>query len=319
MNSLQDTLDAAVASAREVQGGAPATYIPELKNAPANHVSIAVTLANGVSAVAGDDPGYRFTLQSSAKLVVLLGLLEEQGPECVFQVVGSEPSGSSFSSIARLDAHGPKPSNPFVNSGAIALCGQLPGDLTERMAWLQGWATRLYGTALRVDKRVLDSERLSGDRNRSIAYLLKSNGVFNGEVADVLETYFNLCSLSATALEASHLPAVLANLGCAPNGERVVSEDTAKCALSLMATSGMYDESGAYLRSTGLPAKSGVSGIIVAVAPRVAGIAAFSPRVGSKGGSVPGHHMLRHVSRALDWHFAATRPRAQLERSVSDP
>jgi len=304
---IQAVLERAVAQARGVTCGGPATYIPELARAPVDHVSVAAQLVDGPCLHAGDDPAHDFTLQSSAKLVVLLGLLEERGVEEVFRYVGSEPSGASFASIARLEEHGPLPSNPFVNAGAIALCGQLGGNLEDRIGWVEGWAAKLYGAELSVSSRVLVSERRTGDRNRALAYLLRTNGVFKEEVDDVLEVYFTLCSLEATTSQAAHLPAVLASGGLTPAGERVVSAETAACAVSLMATSGMYDESGAYLRGTGLPAKSGVSGIIVAVAPGRAGIAAFSPGINAKGGSTRGHAMLRTISRDLGWHFALGR------------
>ncbi|MEM1414292.1 MAG: glutaminase A, partial [Myxococcota bacterium] len=263
----------------------------------------AVVLCDGSFAAAGD-ADHLFTLQSSAKLVPLLGLLEERGPEAVFAKVGSEPSGDSFSSLARIDEHGPLPSNPFDNAGAIALCSFLEGNLEDRIGWIERWAERLYGAPLDIHQRVMFSERRTGDRNRSIAYLLKSNGVLEGRVDEVLETYFALCSLEATVKEAARLPALLAHGGIAPGGERVVSAETAATVVALMATTGMYDESGTHLRETGLPAKSGVSGVIVAVAPRVGGLAVFGPRVNAKGGSVRGHRMLRQLARSLDWHFA---------------
>ncbi|MEO0326759.1 MAG: glutaminase A, partial [Myxococcota bacterium] len=285
-------------------GGEPARYIPELAN-----VDLALTAAAGVrcdgSAAQAGDTEHRFTLQSSAKLLPLIGLLEERGLEAVFAKVGSEPSGDSFSSLARIDEHGPLPSNPFDNAGAIALCSLLEGNLEDRIAWMERWAERLYGTRLDIHQRVMFSERRTGDRNRSIAYLLKSNGVLEGDVDRVLETYFALCSFEATVVEAARLPAMLAKGGVSPrSGERIVSRETAACVVALMATTGMYDESGTYLRETGLPAKSGVSGVIVAVAPRVGGIAVFGPRVNAKGGSVRGHRMLRELAGTLGWHFA---------------
>ena len=132
--------------------------------------------------------------------------------------------------------------------------------------------------------------------------------MLSGPVDDVLEMYFALCSLEASVVEAARLAAILAAGGIAPGGERVLSARTASTVVAIMATCGMYDESGAHLVATGLPAKSGVSGVIVAVAPGRAGIAVFSPRINQKGGSVRGHQMLSHLSAALGWHFALPGP-----------
>jgi glutaminase len=223
----------------------------------------------------------------------------------VFQIVGSEPSGDSFGSVARLETHGPKPANPLINSGAIALCGQLQGSVEKRVAWLQRWAERLYGVPIAVDEQVRESERSTADRNRSIAYFLKHGGVLTGDVEETLSVYFALCSLTGTVREAAHLPAILASGGLLPGSDRrVLSKQTVAIVVSIMATCGMYNESGNYLVATGMPAKSGVSGVIVAVVPGVAGVAVSSPRLNEKGGSVRGHLILRELSRNLGWHFA---------------
>ena len=123
MSSLKDALDTCVADARTLTGGSPATYIPELASVDLEATSAAIVTVDGEVITAGD--GHRFTMQSSAKLVLLAGLLEERGPEAVFDRVGTEPSGGSFSSLARLETHGPRPANPLVNAGAIALAGML--------------------------------------------------------------------------------------------------------------------------------------------------------------------------------------------------
>jgi glutaminase len=309
-------LDAAVERARRNCQGVPASYIPELARVPLEVTSAAVTLCDGTCIVSGDVGAAPFTFQSSAKLVVLLGLLEERGPVEVFEIVGSEPSGDSFASLTRLETHGPKPANPLINSGAIALCGQLRGSVEERIGWLSRWAERLYGAPIGIDEKVCASERVSGDRNRSIAYLLKAGGVLNGSVSDTLEAYFSLCSLSGGVAQASHLPALLAHGGKRPgSGERVLSKASVAVVVSLMATCGMYNESGNYLVATGMPAKSGVSGVIVAVVPGVGGIAVYSPRLNEKGGSVRGHQILRELSRRLGWHFALAQERSE----ITDP
>ncbi len=302
--AISAVLTAAVEKARRNREGAPASYIPELANVPLELTSAAVKLTDGTVVSAGDE-AHRFTFQSSAKLLTLIGLLEERGPVEVFGIVGSEPSGDSFGSVARLETHGPKPANPLINSGAIALCGQLTGSVERRIAWLEGWAERLYGEPIPIDQHVRASERLSADRNRAIAYFLKHGGVLKGDVSETLDVYFALCSFVGGVREAAHLPAILARGGLHPQtGARVLSKRTVAIVVSIMTTCGMYDESGNYLMATGMPAKSGVSGVIVAVAPGVAGIAVSSPRVNEKGGSVRGHLILRELSRKLGWHFA---------------
>jgi len=303
--TIQATLEAAVERARRNREGAPATYIPELANVPLEQTSAAVLLSNGDLALAGDVASHSFTFQSSAKLLVLIGLLEERGPVEVFLTVGSEPSGDSFGSVARLETHGPVPANPLINSGAIALCGQLRGSVTARVAWLSRWAERLYGVPIPIDEKVRQSEQLSADRNRAIAYFLKHGGVLKGDVDETLDVYFALCSLLGGVREAAHLPAILANGGRRPGtGQQVLSKRTVAIVVAIMATCGMYNESGNYLVATGMPAKSGVSGVIVSVVPGIAGIAVASPRLNEKGGSVRGHQILRELSRSLGWHFA---------------
>jgi glutaminase len=303
--TIAAVLTSAVEKSRRNQEGSPASYIPELAGVPLESTSAALMLTNGTSATAGDVDTHDFTFQSSAKLLVLLGLLEERGPVEVFHIVGSEPSGDSFGSVARLETHGPIPANPLINSGAIALCGQLRGSVAERVAWISRWAERLYGAPIPIDQKVRRSERRSADRNRSIAYFLKHGGVLHGDVEETLDVYFALCSLSAGVLQAAHLPAILASGGLKPGtSQRLLSKRTVAIVVSIMATCGMYNESGNYLVATGMPAKSGVSGVIVSVVPGVAGIAVASPRLNDKGGSVRGHLILRELSRRLGWHFA---------------
>ncbi|MFT4628595.1 MAG: glutaminase [Myxococcota bacterium] len=300
MATLQSSLDAAVLASRALGGGAPAAYIPELRGVDPQTVGLAVTLADGTTCVAGDGP--RFTLQSAAKLIVLCGLLEERGLDAVLDVVDVEPSGTGFASIAALETKGPRPANPLVNAGAIALCGQLGGNLEDRLGWLEDWCVRLFGERLPVNARVLASERRTGDRNRAIAYLLQSAGVLTDATA-TLEIYFSLCSLEADVGIASRLPALLAARG-RRNGVTVLTPDTAARVVAIMATCGMYNESGRFLVQTGMPAKSGVSGVIVAVANGRAGVAVHSPPVNPRGSSVRGLYLLERLSHEHGWHFA---------------
>lgn len=301
---IQKILNHAVVLARLSSEGSPATYIPELAQAPLEVTSAALTLNDGTCLVAGDATQHRFTMQSVAKVILLAGMLEEKGEQQVFSWINAEPSGLPFSSAAQLDIFGPTPSNPLLNAGAIVLCSKIAGERQDRVNWLEHWAEKLLGARVRINTRVFYSELQTGDRNRALAYLMKSNGVIQGDIAEILHTYFYLCSIETDVLHASRMAMLFANAGCDHCGNHILAERTVAIVTAIMATSGLYDESGMHLVRTGLPAKSGVSGLIVAAALGRAGIAVASPRINEKGGSVRGHVMLEHISRELHWHFA---------------
>jgi len=305
MPNIQRVLQTAFEQAKHNNDGQPASYIPELANVSLELTAVALQTLDGQLFAAGDSDTV-VTLQSVAKLIVLIGLLEEFGKQRVFSWVQAEPSGDDFASVARLDQYGPKPSNPMLNAGAIALCGHIPGkNSEEQIGWLRDWTARLFGEPLSINQRVYQSERQTGDRNRSLAYLLKANGVITRTVEEVLEVYFALCSFEANVKQASYLPMLLAHHGKNPQGQVIISSQTVQQVVAIMATCGLYNESGGHLVRTGMPAKSGVSGLIVAVALGKAGIAALSPRVNRKGNSIRAGIMLEHISQALDWHFAS--------------
>tara|TARA_R110002110_G_scaffold415044_1_gene647655 strand:+ start:7051 stop:8016 length:966 start_codon:yes stop_codon:yes gene_type:complete len=302
---IQDIFDGAIGKARLNHNGIPANYIPELANADPEQLSGAIILSDGTLISTGDCETHIFTLQSVAKVVSLIGILEEYGEEKVFGWIHAEASGSAFSSIAQIERYGATPVNPMINAGAIALCSHIPGDTQERAKWLDYWVAKLFNRSLSVNGKVFASERATGDRNRSIAYLLKSRGELALPVDEALETYFYLCSFETDIKTAAYLPMILANGGLNPDGVRVISERTSNNVVSIMATCGLYDESGMNLVRTGMPAKSGVSGLIIAVATGRGGVAISSPRLNEKGGSIRGHEVLYQISQELDWHFAA--------------
>lgn len=301
---VQQALDDAVAVSRQCHEGEVADYIPELAQVNADFTGVAVRLVDGRYFFSGDSDQESFSLQSVAKLVLLIGLLEECGEEQVFSWVKVEPSGDDFSSVARLDQFGPLPSNPMLNAGAIALSSHIPAANNEEcFAWLNRWIERLMGEKLAVNMQVFASERRTGDRNRALAYLMKSNNVISGSVEETLEHYFYLCSFEASLQQSSYLPFLLANSGCSFQGEQIISKKTVQHVNAIMATCGLYNESGTHLVRTGMPAKSGVAGYIIAVVPEQAGIAVLSPRINKKGTSIRGEKILTHLANALDWHF----------------
>lgn len=306
IESIQRALDNGVALAKQSNDGQVASYIPELAKVDPDYLSCAIMLSDGDVILSGDDPEYKVTLQSVSKLIVLIGLMEEFGPEKIFSWINAEPSGQPFSSVIALEQFGPIPSNPLINAGAIALCDKIPGaDRQEKISWLRKWIEKIFGKSLTFSETVFQSELMSGDRNRSLAYLMKSNGVINNDIPDVLVPYFSLCSYEVDISTIAMLPMLLSSGGVTPDGKRVFSEEVSNIVVSIMATCGVYDESGNFLVRTGMPAKTSVSGLIVSVATGRGGMAVSSPRLNAKGTSVRGDIVIEHVSRALDWHFAS--------------
>lgn len=301
----QTLLKHLVTEAEKNQDGETATYIPELANVNKDLTAIAVWDLGEKPITYSNAPLPFVTLQSTAKLIPLIGLLEEFGADQLFEWVKVEPSGDEFASITRLEKFGPKPSNPMLNAGAITLCSHIPGNAEQQFAWLDRWMEKLFNQRLHINAVVFNSEKRTGDRNRSLAYLLQSRQNLGSHANEALDLYFTLCSYEALIDQLLYLPTLLANAGKDPiRDERIISKETAQITLAIMATCGLYDETGTHMVRTGMPAKSGVSGYTIAVVPGKAGIVVFSPRVNQKGNSIRGELMLEGLSKTMHWHFA---------------
>ncbi|HHN5547798.1 TPA: glutaminase A [Legionella pneumophila] len=298
-------LEELVHAAELNQEGKTADYIPELANVNQELTAIAVQALGEKTLAYSNNPLHPVTLQSTGKMIPLIGLLEEFGADQLFEWVKVEPSGDDFASITRLEQFGPKPSNPMLNAGAIALCSRILGIGEQQFRWLEHWVQKLFNQRLSINPLVFASEKRTGNRNRALAYLLKSRNNLGADVHETLDLYFALCSYEAMLDQMLYLPTLLANRGKDPDtGEQILSTETCKITLAIMATCGLYDETGTHMVKTGMPAKSGVSGYTIAVVPGKAGIVVLSPRVNAKGNSIRGEIMLEGLSKAMNWHFA---------------
>jgi glutaminase len=220
--------------------GTIADYIPELAKADPADFGVSVATTDGHVYEIGDS-AVPFTIQSISKAFVFALALETIGAERVESVIGVEPSGEAFNSI-RLRTDN-RPFNPMVNAGAIA-CSGLIYDAQGDGAFGQILETlgRFAGRALDVDEAVFASERVTGDRNRAIAYLLRNYAVIKGDVDAILDVYFRQCSVLVTARDSAVMAATLANRGRNPlSGDQVVSPYAVARTLSVMTSSGMYD------------------------------------------------------------------------------
>jgi glutaminase len=286
--------------------GAVADYIPELGKADPAHFGISLATLDGHVYEVGDTQ-VPFTIQSMSKPFVFALALDTLGAPRVESVIGVEPSGDPFNSI-RLNAEN-HPFNPMVNSGAIACSGlihEAKGD--DAFDYIRQALGRFAGRDLDVDDAVYSSESLTGDRNRAIGYLLRTNAVIRDNVAAVLDVYFRQCAILVTARDIAVMAATLANRGVNPvTGEQVLTPYAISRTLSVMTSSGMYDYAGEWIYRVGLPAKSGVGGGIMAVVNRQLGVGVFSPRLDDAGNSVRGKLCCIGLSEALGLHaFDAT-------------
>jgi glutaminase len=295
-------LDHCHASFRADLSGAPADYIPELKKANPAHFGIALATIDGHVYGTGDS-NVEFTIQSISKAFVFALALELLGAERVNAAIGVEPSGEAFNSI-RLTADN-RPFNPMVNAGAIACCGLIHSAKgADAFACIHDALNRFAGRELGVDEAVYASERMTGDRNRAIGYMLRNYAVITSDVGQVLDAYFRQCSILVSARDLAVMAVTLANRGINPlTGEQVVSPNVIARTLSVMTSSGMYDYAGEWIYRIGIPAKSGVGGGIIAALPGQFGLGTFSPPLDAHGNSVRGIKVCELISSQFDLHM----------------
>lgn len=284
------------------QQGRVADYIPELSKANPETLGVYVIGSDGKHSWAGDcrQP---FTLQSIVKPILLLQALLDNGVEAVQSRVGMEATGKPFDAINASDqALDSGHINPMVNMGAIVMCSLIHGDsYAERFQRLLALTRRLAGDEeIGVDEAVYRSEKSHGSRNRALAYLLKSYGLLEGDVEEVLDCYFRACSIQVDCRSLAHIGAVLSNRGRLPvSNQRIFPSALARYVNAILMTCGMYDGSGEFAIRVGVPAKSGVSGDIMAVVPTRMGIGIYSPALDGKGNSLAGIQLLERLSREL--------------------
>jgi glutaminase len=283
-------------------GGAVADYIPELGKADPNHFGIALATLDGHVYEVGDTK-VPFTIQSMSKPFVFALALDTLGAARVESAIGVEPSGDPFNSI-RLNAEN-HPFNPMVNAGAIACSGLLhEAKGNDAFEYIREGLSRFAGRELGVDGAVYASESATGDRNRAIGYLLRTNAVIKENVPAVLDVYFRQCAILLTARDSAIMAATLANRGINPvTGEQVVTSYAVSRTLSVMTSSGMYDFAGEWIYRVGIPAKSGVGGGILAALPARLGLGSYSPRLDKHGNSVRGIKVCEALSSHYDLHM----------------
>jgi len=286
-----------------VKDGELASYIPELLNADKEALGICITTLDGEEYFAGDH-NTKFTIQSISKVITLMLAICDNGKDYVFSKIGMEPTESAFNSITNLESNElKKPLNPMINAGAIAVVSMIDGEnKEEKFNRILRFAMKITGNdSLSINEQVYLSEKATGDRNRALAFFMKSMDIMEGEVEDILDIYFKQCSIEINCRDIARIGAMLANDGVLPwNNQRVLSREVTRIIKTIMVTCGMYDGSGNFAVHIGIPAKSGVGGGVMAAVPRRMGIGVFGPALDEKGNSIGGIKVLEKLSRELD-------------------
>ncbi|USF26536.1 Glutaminase 2 [Firmicutes bacterium ASF500] len=300
---MEDLLEELLSECRPyTQQGALANYIPELAKGNINDLGIYVQRSDGRHYQVGDYKK-RFTIQSVVKPILLLLALLDNGEEFVRSRIGVEATGKPFDAInvtdqSLLSEH----LNPMVNMGAIAMCSLIKGaTYEERFQRLLDLTRTLAGDPnICLDEAVYQSEKRTGNKNRALAFLLKSYGLLQDDVEEVLDCYFKACSISVNSKDLAQVGYVLANRGKLPQtDERIFPSRYAHYVNAILMTCGMYDGSGDFAVRVGVPAKSGVGGGIMAVVPTRMGIGIFSPGLDDKGNSLAGTQVLERLSKRM--------------------
>ena len=297
---IKAALDNAYSKVVKMNGGKNADYIPALAKVDPKIFGIALVTADGRVYTTGDVKS-EVSIQSISKVFTLALVMRESGPDTVVNGVGVDATGQAFNSIVAIEQFKGHEMNPLVNPGAIATVGQVKGGSAEEVwAKIIGIHNDFAGRSLEVNQLVYKSESDTNERNRAIGQLMHAYGQFPMDPGQATDLYTRQCSINVTAKDLGVMAATLANGGKNPlTGKQALDPNLTSKVLAVMATAGLYDDSGKWLYATGLPAKSGVGGGLIAVSPGRFGIGTFAPPLDKAGNSVRGQRAISAISDAL--------------------
>ena len=284
--------------------GKNADYIPYLAKVDSKLFGIAIVTTDNQVLTMGDVK-YSFSIQSISKVYSLALAMEELGPQKVFEKIGSEPTGRPFNSpnaVVDMPTHA---GNPFVNAGAIATVSLISGNTAdEKWNKILNFYSKAAGEKLVLIDEVYKSEAATNTGNKALSYLLAKYDRIYADPFESVDVYTKQCSVGVNALQLARMGATLANNGVNPaTGEQVIKSEDIPHILSTMMVAGLYDGSGGWAWNVGLPAKSGVGGGLVAIAPGKGAIAVFAPPLDEAGNSVKAQEVIRYVAERLNYNL----------------
>jgi glutaminase len=302
----QQAVDAAYNKYKGLKEGKNADYIPALAKVDSNLFGIALVTVDGKVYTAGDIKT-EVSIQSISKVFTMAQVIQEQGLDAIANRIGVDATGARFNSIIAVESvkvvqgAGAPEMNPLVNPGAISATSMVTGGSSDAV-WnkIIGFHNDAAGRSLTVLQDVYKSESDTNQRNQAIGALMLAYGYIKSNWQQAVDLYTRQCSIGVNAKDLATMAATLAASGTNPvTNKKVMDADKVPGVLAVMATAGLYDDSGKWLYKTGLPAKSGVGGGIIAVSPGKFGIAVISPPLDDAGNSVRAQKAIADISNAL--------------------
>jgi glutaminase len=310
----QAAVNAAFEKYKGLKEGKNADYIPALAKVNSDLFGIALYTADGKVYTAGDVTS-EVSIQSISKVFTMARVIQDSGPDAVEKNIGVDATGMRFNSIVAVElaqkTQGRGELNPLVNPGAITATSMVQGATADAVwAKIIGVHNDFAGRNLTVLQDVYKSEADTNQRNQAIGMLMYAYEYIKSNPQQATDLYTKQCSIGVNAKDLATMAATLAFGGKNPvTGKQAIDAKNVPYVLAVMATAGLYDDSGKWLYATGLPAKSGVGGGIIAVSPNKFGIAVVSPPLDGAGNSVRAQRAIADISNALGGNPYASRPR----------
>jgi len=284
--------------------GKNADYIPYLAQVDSKLFGIAVVTTDNQVVTKGDVT-YSFSIQSISKVYTQALAMEALGANAVFEKIGSEPTGRPFNSPVAVVDMKTHSGNAYVNAGAIATTSLINGkNADEKWNKILNFYSRAAGEKLSLIDEVYKSEAATNTGNKALSMLLAKYDRIYADPFESVDIYTKQCSVGVNATQLARMGATLANNGVNPaTGEQVIKAEDVPYILSTMTMAGLYDGSGGWAWHVGLPAKSGVGGGIVAIAPGKGAIAVFAPPLDEAGNSVKAQEVIEYVAKKLNYNL----------------
>lgn len=298
--NIENTLNDAFNKFKDLKEGKNADYIKELANVDPNIFGIALVTAEGVVYTKGDITSM-VSIQSISKVFTMAKVIEQEGPQFLQDKIGVNATGLPFNSIVAIEMQKGDKINPLVNPGAIAATSLIRGnDSIAKWKEIQKIQSDFAGRPLSINRPVYISEAGDNLRNQAIAHLLLAYNRIYFDPVQATDLYTKQCALNVNVKDLAVMAATLANGGVNPiTKNKVVSQTTVMYTLPVMATAGLYENSGIWLFNSGLPAKSGVGGGMLAVCPGKFGIAVISPPLDNSGNSLKAQKVIQYIVEKL--------------------